>query len=479
MYISQDFGRKKLRLIRDPSEKDINVIQHIYDEFYPNNVIKVYKSMYPISFINHLFKSNNRITYKYGEIESKYIKWLSYNTFINIKNIISTTAKSFYTSKINKTIEIIESESESESELESETENTTIKTPEYDISYNMINEPPLKIQRVDENIENTDNIENDEELIKVQSESKFIISEKTYTDETMPLASAPKKIVDSIFENIQKELLNLDVINNQYTGPLAYNDYYNDNNNNNYNNIYKKHFNIANFSTIKNNNNKMNDISHIDNTIVILFYNNLTSLHHIGFFSQDLDLNCLKHLSEYTDNDIDIKNITFLPSSEITSDLFKYYNCNNYTDNINNYLLNIYKVQKFSNNNNKNIPGAYVKTIIEFIYSTYDISFDNSLSVEAFNTSFEIFNMSKFHMQLNILISDEHIRDTIERLGFTVLNNQILFLKPKTSRININLNIDHKISQLISYPDKNKSYDLRGLLPIDDNMLSHANTTIY
>jgi hypothetical protein len=199
-----------------------------------------------------------------------------------------------------------------------------------------------------------------------------------------------------------------------------------------------------------------------DNIIVILFYNKIMTYSNVAYFKKE-DIDCLKYLSDYTD-DIEIKNIAFLPNnSTYLVNEFRY----NFDSRITNYLLDIYKIHKFITKTD--IPKIYIKSVLEFLYSTYDIIFDDvtNLSIDTFRETFYQFNISKFRMHLNILIDNNHICNIIKFLGFTISNNSIWYLKIKPVPDTIDLNLHDKISKLITATHI-YSADLRGTKFADD-----------
>jgi hypothetical protein len=326
----------------------VSQIQHFYDQFYPGYKYKVYKSLYPQSFLDDLFTSTDSISFKLFNIEIKFIIW--------------TISKLFYKKPI-------------------------VTEPE-------VTEPEI-------------------------TEPEVIESEITEPE-----------VIESEIQGIVEDFIILPEIK-------AFNDF--------------EH----NFEIIE-----MYDQT--DNIIVILFYNKIMTYSNVAYFKKE-DIDCLKYLSDYTD-DIEIKNIAFLPNnSTYLVNEFRY----NFDSRITNYLLDIYKIHKFITKTD--IPKIYIKSVLEFLYSTYDIIFDDvtNLSIDTFRETFYQFNISKFRMHLNILIDNNHICNIIKFLGFTISNNSIWYLKIKPVPDTIDLNLHDKISKLITATHI-YSADLRGTKFADD-----------
>lgn len=378
----------------------------------------------------------------------------------------------------------------------------TIHQPEYDEEYSDEEEEEVVAEDEDENegIREQDNStqdQNDEHIQLTESEGKKLKlpeQEALITEvQSVPMPS-DSKTDDSIFHMVDGVLLpkmykstKVDPANVDVSTYPAFNEDYPSVSSNPHWANFAPHSPISGFAVFKRRTGQMfcdlfADVQDVfvrptttpiqiknDFKIVVQYLHTSTGKKGVALFEQSVmnetdDLYLLKNLNEIAIQDVVIKHISIFPLHSIIEPLISYHKLESKVSyaTMDEYLLTLYNMHKCISDDIK-IKGLFIKSVIEFLSSFYEIDMNSSVQLSDLYANFQKQN-GVTRTSLTVVIDSIKMFTILDFLGYMITDDKVLFLRAKDhgAYTTLNLKNDYKLKQLLQTSYVNQiSHQLR------------------
>lgn len=400
---------------------DVNIVKDVYNRFNINNISK---SKLSLKFLDSLEFNNNVYEFKNNQLEIGYILWSmnKYYNYFKSKKTNDSTLDSIFKTMNNDLDNVNDNVNENEKDEDNVNENDEDNVNE---DKEDLEDVKKDLDDVNENDENVDNV--NEDLDYVNKDDEVLDNEKIIAKTKYDNLVKAIDINKLINETIYKALIETHSIIEAYNHDSS---------------LFKKRtlqLNNTLYSSLETD--KIPYIVNLNDLLIVIYFKNKnTEITDVAYFTKD-HIEYLANLNDFGLTDIEIQCITFFDNKSIVKHLIDHYITENLTAN----LKNVYYIKKVIKKSD--IKSPIILSIIEFIYSIYNVDFSANNDINTVYNDFNITNIKNCRLFLNALV-DINIFITV----MNYLQIPIQYLKNKSEPIKISFSLSEKLNTVMKFP---------------------------